>query len=134
MIYFSVLFGYFMASSYKDYGFIKINDDQYLSLIVGNFASISNGFSRFLFGYMLDIFGFRKIYFILLITELFIITTIEYIASNKIMFCIWVILSMACEGGHFVLFPSKTIEIYGLQYGTNIYSYVYYAFCCANLT
>jgi len=48
MIYFSVLFGYFMASSYKDYGFSKINDDQYLSLIVGNLASVSNGFSRFL--------------------------------------------------------------------------------------
>ena len=59
---------------------------------------------------MLDIFGFRKIYFILLITELVIIVTIEYIASNKALFCIWVIFSMACEGGHFVLFPSKTIE------------------------
>jgi len=48
MITCSVMFGFFIASSFKDYGFQHIKDDRYLSLIVGNAASLSNGFSRLL--------------------------------------------------------------------------------------
>ena len=59
---------------------------------------------------MLDKFGFRKMYFFLLSLEIFILFTIDHISSNKTSYAIWVVLSLACEGGHFVLFPSKTIE------------------------
>ena len=53
---FGGLYSFFIASNFKTYGLKKINDDYFLSIIVGNAASISNGLFRVI----------CKIYFIII--------------------------------------------------------------------
>ena len=43
---FGGLYSFFIASNFKTFGLIKIHDDYFLSIIVGNAASLSNGLFR----------------------------------------------------------------------------------------
>lgn len=68
MSFCSLLYGLFIASSFKDYGLHTLNDDLYLGLVVGTVANIGNGASRIIMGYLMDLVGFKKVYtFILLL-------------------------------------------------------------------
>ena len=50
----------------------------------------------------------------------------QFINTSKALYCIWIILSFSCEGAYPVLFPAKTIEIYGLKIGPNVYTIVFF--------
>ena len=63
-----------------------------------------------------------------------VIFTMQFINTSKALYCIWIILSFSCEGAYPVLFPAKTIEIYGLKIGPNVYTIVFFGLCLANLT
>lgn len=65
MDFFSLCYGLFMMNSFKTYGFQKINDDKFLTL-VGSLAALSNGGGRFLWGYVYDKLHFYKTYGIML--------------------------------------------------------------------
>ena len=54
-----------MANNYKIYGFQKLEDDKFLT-VVGSVGSAANGCSRLFWAYLLDKYGFRKVYFILM--------------------------------------------------------------------
>ncbi len=67
-------------------------------------------FLTILDGYLIDRFGFRNMYFLLLSVQLLVSSTMSLVVDSKFLYCLWVTLSLTCEGGHFILFPSKTIE------------------------
>ena len=48
MYYFSMLFLIYISASFKTYGYTKIDDEVFLTLVVGNCSNMSNGCSRFL--------------------------------------------------------------------------------------
>ena len=61
MSYFSIFFGFFMASAFKEYGRMTIQDDKFLSY-VGAVGFVTNGFFRLLLSALLDCFDFKKVY------------------------------------------------------------------------
>lgn len=58
--------GFMMAGCYKTYGFDLGKSDSFLT-IVGSLQALTNGFSRALWGILLDKLGFKKVYEIILI-------------------------------------------------------------------
>jgi len=57
-----------MANNYKVFGLEEIPDDYFLT-IVGSFGALSNGFSRAIWAMMLENYGFKKVYFMLLLVQ-----------------------------------------------------------------
>lgn len=58
MFYFSMLFPIYISGSFKTYGYTKINDEAFLTLVVGNCSSVSNGCSRFISKLLFNLFNF----------------------------------------------------------------------------
>jgi len=57
-----------MALAFKVYGSEKIQDDHFLTA-VGSFGSIANGCTRAVWALFFDKYGFKKVYFVLLIIQ-----------------------------------------------------------------
>lgn len=68
MSYFSIFFGFFMTSAFKEYGRMKIRDDQFLSY-VGAVGFVTNGLFRLLLSSLLDCFDFKKVYGVTIIIQ-----------------------------------------------------------------
>jgi len=62
MLFFGTFYGAYMAANYK---FISELDDVTLT-IAGSVGAIFNGGSRLMWGVLLDKYGFRKVYMILM--------------------------------------------------------------------
>jgi MFS family permease len=66
MAFFSAFYGLYMASVYKTLGLENDIDDLTLTW-AGSLGSLSNGVSRFGWGLIVDKFGFKKTYGVLLV-------------------------------------------------------------------
>jgi hypothetical protein len=77
----SIPFGIFIAFNYKEYGFIKIADDSFLT-VVGSTGAIFNGIGRLFWGLMFDKFSFRLISSIINIILMISAILLPYIAEN----------------------------------------------------
>lgn len=126
----SVSSGYALLSNYKNIG--KQFDDKYLTLVVGNLASIANGGFRLFFGVAYDKFGFRCVFSIITLCNFILYTTLYFVNTDKIWFSLYVFLGAAMEGGHFAIFPTLTVENFGPKKGTRVYSHVLVGILFAN--
>jgi MFS family permease len=124
-------FGLMISVQFKDYGLKQINDDQFLTLI-GSIGFIFNAGFRIIWGYLMDKFGFRKVYWLLLSCQLGLICSLNAICEYKAVYFVWICLILACEGGHFSLFPTVTLKQFGIKLGGFVYPYVYFAFVISN--
>ena len=61
-----------------------------------------------------DKFGFRPVYFVLLSIQLVVSLTIWEVKSNGTLYILWVSLAFLCEGGHFSMFPTATVKVFGM--------------------
>ncbi len=66
MGFFTIFFGFFMASAYKTYGLSVGLHDTTLSM-AGAIAFATNGSSRLVIGSLLDYFNFKTVYGIIII-------------------------------------------------------------------
>jgi OFA family oxalate/formate antiporter-like MFS transporter len=123
----SVIPGFFLANTYKILGEKMIDDDNFLA-IVGSVSSFANGSFRFFWGQLLDKIGFKKTYFLLLTLQSSLIVTLFYVAKVKALYLIWVSLILACEGGHFSVFPATLAKMFGKKLGSKLVGIIYYGF------
>jgi hypothetical protein len=91
-------------------------------------GGISNGLSRIFWGTMLDFFSFRLLMTIVNICLLGIALSIQFVASQKALLLIYVVLIYFLYGGLFSLMPAKTYQIYGQKNGARIYGYAFAGF------
>lgn len=104
--------GLYMAGAYKAFGNTKIDNDDFLA-VVGSISSIFNGCFRFVWASIMDKTSFRSTYTILLCIQIFLLSTLYYIASIDALFLLWISMIMMCEGGHFSLFPTVFANLFG---------------------
>lgn len=123
----SASFGMFVAFNYKEYGLNNIKDDQFLTL-VGSMGGIANGLSRIFWGTLLDCVPFKWLMTIVNFFLLGAALSIQFVADQKAVFMIYVIVIYFLYGGQFSLMPAKTYQIYGQKNGARIYSYVFFGF------
>jgi len=128
---FSSGLGLLIASNFKNYGLLKINDDVFLT-IVGSVGAVFNGVGRMIWGILYDKFSFRSVYLFLLSIQIILIATYDLISEFKVSFFIWTCFLLFCLGGHYVLFPSLCLKEFGVENGSKAYPIVYFAFSCSN--
>eukprot|EP01017_Pseudomicrothorax_dubius_P015905 TRINITY_DN1813_c0_g1_i6.p1 TRINITY_DN1813_c0_g1~~TRINITY_DN1813_c0_g1_i6.p1 ORF type:complete len:400 (+),score=51.43 TRINITY_DN1813_c0_g1_i6:95-1294(+) len=104
--------GMLIANSYKLYGFYLGKNDAFLTL-VGSLHSVFNGCSRPFWGIMLDCFGFRKVFFVIVTAQIAIIATITLIVDWDILYLLWICFTMFLEGGQLAIFPAVTTKVFG---------------------
>jgi hypothetical protein len=106
--------GLYVATAYKTYGTLKINNDDFLA-ITGSIASLFNGSFRYVWPQLMDKSSFKLILMILLSIQLPLLITLYYISEIKALFLIWICGIYACEGGLATLFPSVIVKVFGKQ-------------------
>lgn len=124
MLLFGMFFGLFMAGVYKQTA-LKYLSDHTLTL-AGALGSVCNGSSRIIWAALQDRFGFRPVYFVLLCLQLFVSCTIYYVRTNGTLYIIWVSIAFLCEGGHFSMFPTAAVKLFGIQNGGYIFTIMFF--------
>jgi hypothetical protein len=76
MFFCSAFYGIYMASSYKNVGSTIGNIDDYTLSWTGAFAGLCGGVARIFWAYLLDIYGFKKVYGVLLVIQILVAGTI----------------------------------------------------------
>lgn len=112
MLVLSMSFSYFIKPSFKNYGFTKFTDDKFLTIVAGA-AFLIASLSRFVWGTIQDYIGFKKVYCAILIIQIISSLTIDHAADSKFFYCFFILMIFVCEGGHFIIFPSLAVQLYG---------------------
>jgi MFS family permease len=90
---------------------------QWLAFLYG----LTNGMCRFLWGWLLDKFNFKKLMFAILTMEFTVACSIYYIAYNPILYIFENLLIALCVGGTFVMLIPCFSHIFGVKNGPKIY-------------
>lgn len=130
-------YGLYLASVYKAYGEEQINDDEFLTT-VGAVSFLMNGLFRFILAQTMDLTSFKAVYSGVLVVQvrpkqLIVSVSLPFVSHSKPLFFLWVCISMACEGGHFSLFPAVTAKLFGKAKGGTVYSLLFYNFSLSSL-
>ena len=104
-----------MASVYKTTAQDFLSD--HTLTLAGAIGSICNGSSRIFWATLQDKYGFRNVYFWLLVLQLLISFTIFYVRKEAFLYTLWVACAFLCEGGHFSMFPTAAVKLFGIQNG-----------------
>ena len=88
---------------------------------LGILFGIVNGSSRFLWGYLMDKFGFKVLMFIITFIEILMACTLYFSVSIPILYIISILLISACIGGHFSILSPVFNKIFGLEKGPEMY-------------
>ena len=115
MLFFGEFYCLYNASSYKLVAQNTISDRSLT--IAGALGSILNGLSRVVWGALLDKYGFKKLYLMLLTIETIVSFSIESCKYNATLYIICVALSFLCIGGHISLFSATGVRIFGIRNG-----------------
>ena len=105
---------------YRDFGSRRGTkpDNMY---VIGIMFGVINGGSRFLWGWLMDIFGFKILMLFITILEIIIASTFYFCAKNAALYIISVLLVSACIGGHFAILSPVFNKIFGLERGPEMY-------------
>jgi len=126
MAFMSVFQGYYALNVYKAFGFTnqELKDDAYLTK-VGSVAAIM-GALRFVWSAAMDCdsASFKKVYSVLLVTQILLGATIEFALQTRWTFAVWICLMLFTEGGHFTIMPNAMRAIYG-ESATTIYGIIF---------
>lgn len=118
----------FVAFNYKEYGMIKITDDDSFLTLVGSLGAIFNGLGRLFWGIMFDKFSFKLISSCINIVLLIFAITLPYLVEIKYLFLIGVCLIYFCYGGNYAVYPTHTVRLFGHELGSKIYYLVFTGF------
>jgi len=109
------VFGFYVASVYKTSNQGMLSDS--ILTVAGSLGAICNGSSRIIWGGLQDKYGFRKVYTTLMLLQWVISFTLHYTRASGFLYTLWVCCSFFCLGGHFSLFPSAIVRIFGITNG-----------------
>jgi MFS family permease len=123
----SVFYGYYIAATYKSFGNEAIGDDDFMAT-VGAVSSFCNGSARFVWAYLMELTSFRTAYMTLLTIQTILSCTIYFTTAKPMLFMTWVCSSLACEGGHFVLFAAVMARLHGKVMGGRVYGVFFFNF------
>ena len=126
----SLFSGYFVVNQQFNYGEANgFTNTAFLSGIASAAAIFNAG--RFLWGFALDRYSYKRVYGILLVVQIFLNFTIFAVCHSGFFYLVWVCAFMFCEGGHFVLAPNILKKIFG-EKATQLYGFFFsYAATCS---
>ena len=111
-LFFTSGFGLYMVNQYKNYGQKHIKNDVLLSTI-GSVAYFCNSFHRLLLTQLMDHFTFRQVMLANSALQIACAFTINLVADNPALYCIWVSVSFMCYAGGLSPFAVECGVIFG---------------------
>lgn len=117
----------------RDFGNKNGVNQKYL-FVLGLLFGLVNGFSRFLWGYLMDKIGFKPLMSFISTVEVIVAGSFYYSAKFDLIYVISVLFIAACIGGHFSTLPPLFKKVYGLEIGPQIYGLCGFFVGTANLT
>ena len=124
---------YLISNCNRDFG-NRNQVAQTAIFILGIFFGIVNGSSRFLWGYLMDKFGFRTLMFAITTIEVSVGVSLYFIVKFSPLFVFCVLLIGACIGGNFVILAPTFNKIFGLQIGPELYGITSISIGIANIS
>ncbi|CAI2369103.1 unnamed protein product [Moneuplotes crassus] len=132
MIVLSVSYPMLMASHFKTYANIDVPDEKFL-MITGSFGAAMNGLSRGIWAYFQDIYGFKAVFLTLIIFQILIALTVDFIHKVKVLYFIWTLVTYFCLGGYFSIFPTVNAKLYGAVTGGKVHGTIFCAFSTSTI-
>ena len=123
MLFLGIFYPLYMTSTFKKLALDYLSDRTLM--LAGAFGSVGNGFSRVILASLQDKYGFRKVYFCVMVTELLLASTIWSVKKNEYLYPAWIVITFICQGSHFACFPAVTSKIFGIEYGGQIYTIIF---------
>jgi nitrate/nitrite transporter NarK len=122
-----VPYGMFIAFNYKEYGLTKIDNDLVLT-VIGSAGGLLNGVSRAFWGWLMDKYSFNTISAIINFLSLACCASIYWSINNEMSYLVTVVITYACYGGNFSIYPTQTVRILGKELGGKLYYVVFIGF------
>ena len=123
---------FLISNCNRDFG-NKNKVSQTALFTLGTLFGLVNGNSRFLWGYLMDKFGFRTLMFSITSIEVTVGVLLFFVVSYDAIFVICVLCIGACIGGNFVILAPTFKKIFGLQIGPELYGITSIAIGISNL-
>ena len=105
----------------RDFG-NKYGCRQSSMFILGILFGLVNGTSRFLWGELLDKFGFKILMYIITALEIITSCSIYFTVEYDGIYIIMVLITAACVGGNFCCISPLYTFIYGIEVGPQMYA------------
>mmetsp|Transcript_7909 Transcript_7909/g.13268 ORF Transcript_7909/g.13268 Transcript_7909/m.13268 type:complete len:187 (-) Transcript_7909:178-738(-) len=120
-----------MISVYKTVA-VGIND--HALTFAGAIGSVCNGSSRIFWATIQDYLGFKFVYMMMLLIQLFASLMVFTARSDEFLYIVCLALTLLCEGGHFAVFPAGAVKIFGLKNGGLIFTFMFVAVPLSSLS
>ena len=117
------IFGGFFSYQYKAIGLANDISDSLLAW-AGSTAAIVQATTRITVGQLYDMFGFRKIFLILMLINIVNSAVCYHVKKIDWLFFICVQLNYLVLAGVFALFPAPASKTFGKRYGAQVYAIV----------
>ena len=115
-----LVFDFLISNCNRDFGNkngVSPEAIYYLGILFG----IVNGASRFMWGGLMDKFGFQVLMFAITLIEIIISTSLYFAVNNSIIYVIYVLIVSSCIGGHFAIVSPEFNKIFGMDVGPELY-------------
>ena len=89
--------------------------------MIGYLFGIVNGGTRFIWGLLMDLIGFKILMFLITILELGLSGTVYFFAGNKIIFILENLLVACCLSGTFTMITPLFSTVFGKELATEIF-------------
>ena len=128
LMLFANYFGTFFMYAFKAFGENKEPhppiSDETLTWAASIGSGIVNGISRITLGALLDRHGFKKLMTILMATQLVVSLICYHAVYVPWLFFTCILLNYMSVGGLFAIFPVSVQNVFGMEFGPQIYIWV----------
>lgn len=69
-----------------------------------------------------------------MVIQLAVSCSLWNVKENEYLYPLWISLSFLCEGGHFSMFPTVTAKIFGIQFGGQIFTIMFFFISLSSTT
>ena len=112
---------FLISNCNRDFG-NKYGCKQSSMFILGILFGVVNGTSRFIWGHLLDKFGFKILMYTLTSLEIISSCTIYFTVQYDALYIMMVLIVAACLGGNFCCISPLYTLIYGIEVGPQMYA------------
>ena len=122
-----MIYGYYMANQFKQYGFTGGIDDRTLT-IIGSWGALFSGCLKVFWATLLDYYNFKPIYSIILCIQISGLIAVHWAVYNSFTYSIVVCMAFICDGSMASMIPVVTNRVFGIKRGPMVYSYIFSTF------
>ena len=113
---FSLTFGFFTKVSFKTWGSLYHDDDQYLTE-VAKIGLLCAAFSFIIWAFLMQWLGFKNVYVMILVLQIAIILSFSSVSHDRTFYKAWIAMAWILESGNLTIIRPFIHSVYGFKIG-----------------